>query len=553
MCSCFRAAPWYERVLVRGFANAKVGYALLAGLYLLSFQYHPGLRSPNELCRLWQTRAIVDHGTLVLNQTMRELGPVGDLSVKDGRYYPSKAPMLSFLAVPIYAALKAVGAGSVGEISQVFWSRLFINVLPSFFLVWLLRRFLLAYVQPFIADAVLVTYALGTIAFSYSTQFLSHQLTAVLLFSAFYWCWKVERGEAKAAPAYVLAGALAGAGVMTEYTGALTVLCIAAYVLVAKWTAEKQPVPVLKALSIAALWVLVGSLPFLLGLMAYHQACFGHPLESGYKYLADTAYQGWHVGGFLGIKWPKPEAFAHSYFSPLRGLLGVSPALGIAFFGLRALKIEKPMFWLLGVLLVANTYFTSSFDHTSWGWTTGPRHLTPLLPFLLLPMALALQAFSKGETSQQRLGYGVMAGLCASTLIAGGVSALINYVPDSVSTTLFGLALPLFSQGYWPISTLSLVGLPNPAAGMLLVAAVGAAAVWVPYGLWVHSPKEARASLRLGLVLALTVHLGVLALVSRQAANVAAADPNKDFDRGAQAHLKSVWLVPPGESARNTR
>ena len=34
--------------------SPKVGYALVAALYLLSFPYHPGLRSPNELCRLWQ-------------------------------------------------------------------------------------------------------------------------------------------------------------------------------------------------------------------------------------------------------------------------------------------------------------------------------------------------------------------------------------------------------------------------------------------------------------------------------------------------------------------
>lgn len=535
----------------RGFLSAKVGYWLVAALYVFSFQYHPALRSPNELCRLWQARAIVDHGTLVLNQTMMEFGQVGDLSVKDGRYYPSKAPMLSFLAVPIYWLLKAVGTGPVSDVGQVFWSRLLINVLPSFALLWLLRRFLRAYLSGPIVDAVIVTYALGTIAFSYSTQFLSHQLTAVLTFAAFYVCWRVERGEWPV-KAYAAAGALAGAAVMTEYTGALTVLCLAVYVLVSKWQAPStvDAAAKIRSLLLPTAWVLLGAAPFLAGLMAYHQACFGHPLVSGYKYLADTAYQNWHVGGFLGIKLPKPEAFLHSYFSPLRGLLAVSPAIGIAFFGLKGLKQERATFWFLIVLLAANAYFTSSFDHTSWGWTTGPRHLTPMLPFMLLPMALALKRFTDAASSEQRLGYGAFAGLCASTVLVGGIGALINYVPDSVSTTLFGLALPLFAEGFWPISLLSFFGLPNPPAGVLLVLGLLVAAVWVARVLYREAPESTRSTVRLGLILAVLFHLGILAAVSREAASVAAADPTKQFDFGAREHLKSVWLVRPGEAAK---
>ncbi|MBX7117144.1 MAG: hypothetical protein K1X64_22700 [Myxococcaceae bacterium] len=524
-----------------------MGYGLLAALYLLSFQYHPGLRSPNELCRLWQSRAIVDHGTLVLNQTMRELGPVGDLSVREGLYYPSKAPMLSFLGVPVYAALKAMGP--VSEVGQVFWSRLFITVLPSLFLLWLLRRFLLTYVSTVFADACLLTYGLGTIAFSYSTQFLSHQLTAVLTFAAFYACWRVERGEWPL-KGYAVAGALTGAAVMTEYTGALTVLCLSVYVVVARARAQgAKPLAVkIKSLLAPTGWVLLGGAPFLAGLMAYHQACFGHPLASGYKFLADTAYQGWHVGGFLGIKLPKPEAFLHSYFSPLRGLLAVSPALTVAFWGFKPLKAERAMFWFVLVLLAANTYFTSSFDHTSWGWTTGPRHLTPLLPFLLLPMALGFKRLVEGPNAESRFGYGAAAGLCVTTVVVGGTAALINYVPDSVSTTLFGLAVPLFEEGFWPISLLSFFGLTNPAGGMMLVGLLLTSALWVASLLLVQAPENGRATVRIGLVLAALLHLGILGSVSKAAATVAAADPQKQFDFGARSHLKSVWLVRPGEA-----
>src|SRR4051812_41360619 len=99
---------------------------LVAALYVTAFPYHPGLRSPNELCRLWQARAIVEYGTLHLNQTLKDFGYVGDLSVKEGLYYPSKAPLLSLLAVPIYKLLSLWGGGyryAVPELPLVYWSR----------------------------------------------------------------------------------------------------------------------------------------------------------------------------------------------------------------------------------------------------------------------------------------------------------------------------------------------------------------------------------------------------------------------------------------------
>src|SRR3954470_222736 len=130
--------------------SPRVGFALVAGLYLLSFPYQPGLRSPNELCRLWQSRAIVDFKTLNINGVLQQRGMVGDLSctsvvqengverlapcvgpdaprsgVVARWYYPSKAPLISLLGVPVYWVLTKV-QGQVSELSQVLWSRLFV-------------------------------------------------------------------------------------------------------------------------------------------------------------------------------------------------------------------------------------------------------------------------------------------------------------------------------------------------------------------------------------------------------------------------------------------
>src|SRR3954469_25459631 len=53
---------------------------LPAFIYVSLFPYLPDLRSPNELCRLYQTRALVDHRAIEINEILRELGPMGDLS-----------------------------------------------------------------------------------------------------------------------------------------------------------------------------------------------------------------------------------------------------------------------------------------------------------------------------------------------------------------------------------------------------------------------------------------------------------------------------------------
>ncbi len=63
---------------------------------------------------------------------------------------------------------------------------------------------------------------------------MSHQTTAVLVFAAFYVLWRVLRGDWNSRRigergGFALAGALCGATVAAEYTGALPVLAVVLY------------------------------------------------------------------------------------------------------------------------------------------------------------------------------------------------------------------------------------------------------------------------------------------------------------------------------------
>lgn len=538
-------APTEEKTPASLSQAARLGNGLVAALYLLSFPYHPGMRSPNELSRLFMARALVDHGKLSINEVLQVQGGVGDLSctvtvevngkdvlwpcvgkafpgpVKSGPlYYSSKAPLLSVLGAPVYWLLKQVKE-PVGELAQVFFSRLVITVLPALLLLVLLRRFLLAFVGADLADLVVVTYAAGSLALPYSLSFMSHQLTAVLAFSCFYVGWRVLRGERKE-PAWALAGLLAGLTVACEYTGALTVLCIAAYVAAAL---RREPARLARAVGLV---VLGGALP-VGSVLAYHQACWGSPFESAYKFLNDAAYQGWHVGGFLGIGLPKLNALLLSYFSPLRGLLALSPFLVLAALGLGRLRAKEPALLVLGLALFGlNTLFTAGFTYESWGWTVGPRHLTPWVPFLMLPVALALEG---ARQKQDPALYSLGLGLCFSSVVATCLATFVSYVPDDVSTSVFGLAVPMLAEGVWPVSWLVALGVTNPLSGALLVALAAAVAGWI-----VWRAREAKAA-PIFLGLALLAHLAVLWMATK----------NDAHDVQARKFLTSVWVARSGE------
>ncbi|WP_338870473.1 hypothetical protein [Myxococcus stipitatus] len=516
-------------------------WAALAALYLLLFPYHPGLRSPNELCRLWQSIALVEHGTIDINAVLHERGYVGDLSVKDGRYYPSKAPLLSFAAVPVYSALRAVAQPApVPEVPLVFFSRLFLTVLPTLGLLWLVRRYLRAHLSPTVADALTVTYGLGSLAFSYSLLFMSHQTTAVLLFAGFHALWRCARGEWRER-GYLLAGACAGATVAAEYTGALGVLGLVLYATLTFLLRDTPPRERWKGLGRAAGLATLGALPFIVALMAYHQAAFGHPLTSGYKYLNDSGYQPWHLGGFLGIRTPDPRAFTLSLISPLRGLFTLAPFLLLAIPGLTQLTFRKgsasaearACAWMTAALVAGYLYFTSSFTYDSWGWTTGPRHLTGLVPFLLLPVGLWLERL---RTRGHAVGLGISATLCAAAILTTGLATFVNYIPDDVSNVLGGLTEPLLRSGYFPPSVLSFLGVPQPLAGQLLLILLVAVAGWVLTHLATRPGEQgpARVSLIAGLV----------TLVSLTTAHVLTTRSDT-ADHNATRFLQSVWLSPP--------
>lgn len=417
----------------------------LGFLYAWPFPHFEFLHSPNELSRLYQVRAIVDDHTLAVNAQVERYGPMGDLSEARGRLFPNKAPGISLLGVPVYAALRAArgGADRVPNRALLYFLRLFCCALPTLLLLRPLRRYA-ARVSGDVraADAAVLTYAFGTLALPYSLLFFSHQLSANLAVGAFL-ALERARQSPRAPGLQLFAGLLAGYAVVTEYTLAP----VAAMLFVYGVATGRDRLP-------AAARVAVGALPCVLVLAWYHTSAFGSPLATGYQFVQNQTFAGWHAQGLMGVTWPRAASLAGNLFSAGRGLFAFSPALLVALWGLRAQLREAPADGVLALAVTAFYLFlAASFVYEGWGWMLGPRHLAPLAPFLVAPLACAIALLRRRAPrgpAWNLLG-GVSAGLCAGSILVNGLcTAVFPHIPDEFSAALAHLVWPLATSGHLP-------------------------------------------------------------------------------------------------------
>ncbi len=407
--------------------------ALLLVAYAWLFAWFPDLRSPNELSRLFQTRALVADRALAIDAQMRRHGPVGDVAEMNGRYYAAKAPGVSLLGVPVYAVLQALRGGEarVPERAGVFFMRLFVCVLPGVAAAVMMRRILLRLVEPPLALAGATVLAVGTLLWPYSTQLVGHGPTAAALVAAW---WAIDRGRDSADGRWpLLAGLAGGMAVLFEYTSALMLVPLAAYGLA-----------VLPRRGRAALLAAAGALPAIAALALFHWTAFGSPVATPYSHLANAVYARWHSRGLFGFGAPDGAVLLASFVDPAKGLFAYAPFLALGIPGMISLwRRDRPTAGLCAAALVAYGVFTAGFSLPAWGWSIGPRHLTPLCAFLV-PPAVAL-----GQDLRERaLGF-VPAALAAySIAVMALVCAVCPYFPVELTNPLGQLVLPFARAGY---------------------------------------------------------------------------------------------------------
>lgn len=445
--------------------------AAIAVAYLWVVPYFPRIQSANELPRVYLVQAIVHDGTFAIDRGVARWGGTADVSPHAGHVYSNKAPGSSLLAVPFYAAVSAItGEPSLG--TSLWISRVFAGIVPSLAFLYLLWGFLARFApDPAVRRLVVIAYALGSMAMTYTVLFYSHQLAAICIASA--WILAVDVADGKRTlRAMAGAGFLAGAAPLVDYQAAFAGVPLLVYLVVRMWPRRRE---LGKALAIAAVAAAI-PIGFLLW---YHARCFGGPLRTGYDASETFAYL--HKQGFLGISKLRSEAFWGSLFRADNGLFVLSPWLLLAIPGGIVLwrsrtRDASARLLVLTCASIALIYilFVTSIAMWRGGWGMGPRYITAMLPFMLPLVSVALVA-----ARDRPLLLGAMCGTVVSAVVIYSLgAATFPYWPDSLKNPLYEVTFRLLADNAVAPNVGSALGIGGIAGILPFLAATLGLAGW---------------------------------------------------------------------------
>jgi hypothetical protein len=250
--------------------------------------------------------------------------------------------------------------------------------------------------SPALALLLVLAYALGTIAFPFSTLFFSHQIAAALVFLSFglLFLHKTRLGEdpnAAELPAYAgspwilaLAGFCAGFALTTEYPTMIAVAPISLYALLV--VPQKRHL-----LFFFAGLGLGGGL-----LVLYNLLAFGKIYMIPYSVYGQTGSAAFpeHRLGYMGVRLPSWEVIKEITIRPTRGLLYINPWLAlvvpaflIPVFSRRNRKEAVLCTFIILAFLAFNAGYGKSIIFWGGGASVGPRHVVPMLPFAVFLLA----------------------------------------------------------------------------------------------------------------------------------------------------------------------
>jgi hypothetical protein len=430
-------------------------FLVFAVIYLYAFPYFDRLRNANEMPRILMTKAIVDRGVFNIDPSMGELQSISDTSVApNGHRYPNKAPGPSFLAVPVYALCKLLGATSLRSVTWAF--RVTVVTLPALFFLPLFYRFSRRFtVSESARRAALIAFALGSQAFPYALLFMSHALATVFLGIAFLAAVRLVRDNTQHwHRVAVLAGFACAMAVMMDYQSVMAATVIGLYVLARSSKRIRNTI-----------WMAAGALPPAVVLAIYQKVAFGSFTRTGYDFGVDQSTK----SGFMGIIGFNKAALTSTFILPSNGILVLAPWVLLALVGGIAIARKREARRRMGAeatvcatIGIAYLLFLSSLlpYMARGGWCVGPRYMTVAMPFVAWLAAVGLQAAERWTATRVLALALVVAS--ATIFVVGGTT--FPHWPDRLDSPLYDLVFPLLWRGYAVHSLGTLVGLYGVAA-----------------------------------------------------------------------------------------
>jgi len=412
-----------------------------------SYAFFWHARDWNTASRLMLTYAIVDRGTIRLDGLDDQ---TGDKALYRNHYYTDKLPGFSLLASIPYLVIKTamqLPDHPIDAKGFAFYPADYAITLFTSGLLTALSGALIVILAgelgcgPRRSILVGLAYGLATPAYAYATLAYGHQAAAACLLGSFTLLRHTPHRRVEGWAGF--AGFLAAcASVIEIQVGPVS--AILAFYAIARFAKAKRPVANAIAFGLGAL------IPTL-GLLAYNTIAFDSPFRMGYFFLVTDRYARVHsVANPLGVSRPDWSRLVDILIKPARGLLWYAPISALTIPGLVVLVIRKSFATAIvsAAAITAALLVTISYPEWTGGWSTGPRLLVPILPFVMLPISGLLAVGGRATTWIASL----LAGMGAvAILLFQGVGAR---VPDprlgTAAAVIDTFATPL-TDAVWPI------------------------------------------------------------------------------------------------------
>jgi len=429
--------------------SRKIGLIIFFVLLLSYLFFSQNYKNSNIVSRMSLTLSILQERTVKINRFHEA---TTDKAYYNGDYYSDKAPGIALSSLPVsavvYNILRIFDPNPVFIIGDkvtnnygllVYFSTIITSGLLTACTA-LALYFIALHIGASIPGAVfaMVSFGLATQAWGWATALFGHAMASACLFlgfAAIFYSSLFKHDRQKVALLGFAAGALLAWAIVAEYTAvfASAIIGVYGFISIRKWhhTAKFRFITRASA----------GFFLFILPLIIYNYIAFGSPFSVGYNHV--QSFEGMKEG-FLGISIPDFNILIRLIISPYRGLLWFSPILlltPIAIYLLWRNHKNKKIALMIISLAVYYILVNSAYYYWHGGFSTGPRHLTPIISFLCLPLSLV---WTNARSTYKPL---LVILFFTSFLIALLSVAVTMYSPEKIGNPLFDFLIPGLLNG----------------------------------------------------------------------------------------------------------
>ena len=395
----------------RGVPRAWATTVFLACLALFTLTTYGGIRSPDNEVVFRAAQSFADRFRLDVEGSLDDWDGFGVARGRDGAQYPIFGPAHSIALAPFVLVGRAVTAvwsgGPALPPSLYVGGGLFtaldgaplrdrpahalrlvcasFNVVVGALCV-VVFFFILGRLTGSRAGALAATafFAAGSLFWPYTGTYFSEPLAILFVLLSFHWlAGLVAAGDMAAPPSprrAGLAGLGLGLGVATHLTAALFIPFFVAIPWLQLFRRDRSG-------ALRTVFVYLGGVAVVLALLgAYNLSRFGNPFETGRTAVPGAA----DVFGYGVLTAPWPGIYG-LLIGAGKGLFLFSPAVVLGLICWPALHRRFPVLsWTLGGAAVARWLFIAARSDWHGGFCLGPRYLLMIVPFLLLPIGMAI-------------------------------------------------------------------------------------------------------------------------------------------------------------------